>query len=153
MLVLSLLLIVLLLVCGMGLMSVQRARYAATSSEYLSASAFQLARAGLEDARIKLERTQLFPPNKAVDQTSFTYCENVALSGGQQGAYFVKLDFTYATPPMNILTITSTGTVGPIAAPLAQRALYVELDQNPNGYNGDTHSYWHFIHFQDLGST
>jgi hypothetical protein len=149
MLVLCLLILTLLLVSGMGLMSVQKYQHRAVSSDVLTLQALQLARSGLDDARIKLERDQFFPPTEATDQAVFTYSEDVSLpSGGVYvGSYFITIDRTWSAVPYQILRITSTSSVGPRSAPLAQRTLHAELDENPA-----SPTFWHLINWQDDGS-
>lgn len=88
-----------------------------------------LAEAGLEDARVKLDRDLTFPPPGAVDQLVFTYEEPVmSLDGSTQvGNYRVTIDKRWAEPPFRLVRITSVGTVGDESTPVARRELTAEL--------------------------
>ena len=147
MLILCLLILSLLLVSGMGLMSVQKFRHRALGNDVLALQALQLAQAGLENARIKMERDQFFPPHSAGDQLTFTFSEDIVSGGVRVGSYFLTVDKVHAGAPYYTILLTSTGSVGPRDAPLAQRTLHAEMDKNPANS-----TYWHWTNWQDDGS-
>ena len=85
------------LVAGMGLMMSQISNYHGVQSAEEAAQALYLARAGLEDARLKLERDLQFPPRGdgnymedtsagLQEQTLFTYSEDVLVDGASVGS-------------------------------------------------------------------
>lgn len=132
-LVTSLFIIIVLLLMGMGFIGSQASRYAAARRSGEAAQARQLALAGLEDARIKLEMDSQFPPQPAVGQPYFSYAESLTLSSSPalRGAYTVLIDRSYEKDPNNVYLITSTGAVGPAEKPIAQYKLIAELDLVP----------------------
>ena len=145
----SLLILIFLLLLGMGLMSAQSARYRGLNRAQEAAQAFQLAQAGLEDIRLKLEVDPAFPPNPGDDQPLFNFAEDVTVGSETIGSYEVLLDRDYETPPYQLIRITSTGTVGPKERPVAQRVLKAELQRVPG--EDPTKVVWRWASFQDLG--
>ncbi len=148
-LMVSLLILIFLLVLGMGLMSAQAARYRGLNRAQEAAQAFQLAQAGLEDIRFKLEVDPGFPPNPGDDQPLFNFAEDVSVGGVSVGSYEVLLDRDYESPPYRLIRITSTGTVGPKERPIAQRVLKAELQRVPE--EDPTKVVWRWASFQDMG--
>ena len=133
MLILSLLVgLLILLVCG-G-MVYRRSRQNQTANDSANAAgALALAEAGLEDARVKLDKDDDFPPLGAIDQRIFSYVETVVDLDGSTplGSYEVTVDSRWKAPPCQILRITSTGSLGDPGAPRARRSVTVELDVAP----------------------
>lgn len=136
-LALSLLLCVLLLVLGVGFLGKRAAQSAAANSEGLSAAARALAEAGLEDARVKLDKDMFFPPPADEDQKFFSYGEKMTdVAGTTVGFYFVDLDLQFATAPdppdpshSSVIRVTSIGSVGEDPnAPRAMVTLRMEVD-------------------------
>jgi hypothetical protein len=148
-LMVSLLILIFLLVLGMGLMSAQSARYRGLNRSQEAAQAFQLAQAGLEDIRFKLEIDPSFPPNPGDDQPLFNFAEDVQIGPDAIGSYEVLLDRSYEKPPYQLIRITSTGTVGPKERPIAQRVLKAELQRAPE--EDPTKVVWRWASFQDMG--
>lgn len=150
-LIVSLLLLTILLVLGMGLMNSQTSRYRDLAALSLAVQAHELALSGFEDARSKLELNSNFPPNPAEDQPQFNYAEDVsnAINGKMVGSYEVKLDFARDIPPFFLVKVTSTGTVGPKEAPKAQRILQAEL-QRCNSATA-ANRIWRWVSLNDLG--
>ena len=130
-LVMALLATVALLVLGLGLMSAQAGRYRKALQIEQATQAYALARAGLEDARVKLEMDLEFPPPGADDQNLFRYGENFG-----NGAYFVEVDARFDNPPYRVIKITSIGVVGNSESPAARRELIMELDSSPDSRSG-----------------
>jgi Tfp pilus assembly protein PilX len=129
---LVLLLTAVLLVLGLGLLSERSSQYRATMQAGQSAMAEALAEAGLEDARVKLDKDADFPPLGAEDQLLFSYSETVNnLSGQPVGSYEVQVDLRWRRPPWEIVRVTSTGTVGSVDNPLSQSSTTMEIDVAP----------------------
>lgn len=126
-LVLALLIAALLLVVGTANLLEHRARYSARAAAALSVQAEALARAGLEDFRIKLERDPDFPPRDDVTHTVFSYTETI----DGAGAYQVTCDTSLAGSPWYLLQVTSAGWVGRSEEPQAQWVLHGEVDLSP----------------------
>ena len=107
-------LMLLMVVLGLGFITSRQSRYGASVKAIALGQAKSLAEAGLEDARVKMERDLDFPPAASMDQTAFSYQEPVLdPSGVLLGFYTVSIDTTYATAPYHIFRVRSTGSVGP----------------------------------------
>jgi hypothetical protein len=131
-LMLVLLLTAILLVLGMGLLSERTSQYRAALQASQGAVAEALAEAGLEDARVKLEKDADFPPRGAEDQVLYSYSETVAnLSGQSVGTYVIVIDQRWRRPPWQIVRVTSIGTVGTADNPLARASATIEIDVAP----------------------
>lgn len=129
-----LLLLSVLLTMGLALQASQVERYRGASSATQRAVALSLAEAGLEDARVKLEKDPLFPPPGTTEQEQFTYSEDL----DEQGSYTVTIDRTYAGAPHRILLLRSVGCAGKRGSPLARHALIAELDlRGPRSVNAE----------------
>lgn len=128
--VVALLILGVALVAGIGLMSSQVANYRGVNAAVESAQALALAQAGLEDARLKLERDIDFPPPGDPGQLLFTYSEDVLIDGVRVGAYRVSIDTSFESTDYDLLRITSTGLVGNSESPRAQRTLHLDLDRD-----------------------
>lgn len=163
-LVTALMVCIVLLLVGMGLLGSQASRYeAARQSTYIS-QARQLALAGLEDARVKLEMDINFPPPPGPQQDLFSYSETLvtAPDPNHWGTYTVVVDMTYATdilyPPPTVATghyiaVTSVGTVGPTVKPIAQYRLRAEIDNQVSGRPAvaglTTDRFFRYTHIED----
>jgi hypothetical protein len=125
--------ILIFLVCG-AMVHRRSRQYEAANHQVAAARALALAEAGLEDARVKLNKDADFPPFGSEDQLVFSYVEQVfGLDGVTAlGSYEVTLDMRWREPPMQIYRITSIGTSGEPDSPLAISRLTVELDVAPN---------------------
>lgn len=138
-LVVALLVLGVALLAGMGLMTSQVSNYRGVHATEDAAMALCLAQAGLEDARLKMERDPLFPPHgdgylladdaglKPQEQSLFTYSEDMMVEGKRVGCYRVSIDSSFA-PDYQFVRITSNGLVGSTETPSAQRVLKVDLD-------------------------
>ncbi|MBX3172196.1 MAG: hypothetical protein KF760_32625 [Candidatus Eremiobacteraeota bacterium] len=138
-LIVALLVLGVALLAGMGLMTSQVSNYRGVHSAEDAALALCLAQAGLEDARLKLERDALFPPHgdgnlvdpddgaKPQEQSLFTYSEDMFWDAKRIGCYRVSIDSSFAAP-YQFVRVTSNGLVGPAEAPTAQRVIKVDLD-------------------------
>jgi len=147
-LIMVLLLGLLLVTMGLGLLGSRVNQYRSTTQAVLAAEARQLARAGLEDARTKLNRDIRFPPTAGAGQTSFSYSEDyLDCNNNPRGSYQIELDYRYTAPPHSVLAISSTGLVGPRANPSASHTYRIYLDLLVGSA-----TYFQVIRWEDLGT-
>lgn len=145
------------LVLGMGFLSQRAEQYKGAYRLAESEQALAIARAGLEDARVKLSVDPGFPPQGSVDQSVFSYSENLTEVGGTAvvGSYTVTVDRRHALPPYSVVRLTIVGKAGPPDSPLARRVLSAELDvaaflrDDPDVTNPE---FFNFIQIVDQGS-
>lgn len=121
--------ILIFLVCG-ALVYRRSRQYEAANNQVAGVQALALAEAGLEDARVKLNKDADFPPFGSEDQLVFSYVEPVYDLDGTTplGSYEVIMDMRWREPPVQIMRITSIGTYGQTTKPLALSTVTVELD-------------------------
>lgn len=154
--VLSLLLMVVLLLLAMGQLSAREAQYRAAIQASAAAQALTLAEAGLEDARVKLNRDEDFPPQGAEDQDLFCFSEVVLDLDDTTviGRYDVTVDLRWAGGETRIIRISSVGLAGPVGAPLARRKLTIELDFSDTirGTTSANPDYFRILHREDEGA-
>lgn len=155
-LITSLMITVILLLLGMGLLGSQSSRYEASKQTAYSSQARQLAIAGLEDARVKLELDVNFPPPAGPGQLKFSYSESLDLPYADPvtGTYTVTIDMTHATDAGAHIIVTSIGSVGPPTAPIGQYRLRGEIDNAPSGRPPNAQSiqrnrFFRYTHIQD----
>jgi type II secretory pathway component PulK len=125
--VLVLLLTSLLLVLGMVYLATQGPEAQASQEVVDSAQAYQLARAGIDEARLKLSKDRAFPPDGGREQTTFSYAETVREGPNEVGTYRVTIDFAHAGPPHLLYEIRSEGFVNPPHRATAQSQIRVWL--------------------------
>lgn len=123
-LIATLLLLSLLLVAGLGLHGAQAQRYRGAAALGRQTAALALAEAGLEDARVKLEKDPLFPPRGAPEQAVFRYSEDLGA-----GSYTVTVDRTFAGPPHFLLVVRAQGRAGSRDETETRVTLVAEMDQ------------------------
>ncbi|MFN8608218.1 MAG: hypothetical protein U0931_11850 [Vulcanimicrobiota bacterium] len=141
-----------LLLLGLGFLNKRVSQYKGAYQTTYSVMALQLARAGLEDARIKLEKDLDFPPQAGLDQKAFSYTE-ILLPGEE--SYTVTVDLSLREAPFKVLRITSIGTSGPMTGPRARRKLTAEFDISPTLRSDPTSAnpdFYQMVNWQDLGS-
>ena len=121
--------ILIFLVCG-AMVHRRSRQYEAANNQVAGAQALALAEAGLEDARVKLNKDADFPPFGSEDQLIYSYIEPVFDLDGTTplGSYEVIVDMRRREPPFQIVRLTSVGTCGQTANPLATSTVTVELD-------------------------
>lgn len=148
-----LLLLALLLIIGMALLGKESYHLQAAGQTAHSEAAYELAMAGLEEARVKLDKDIRFPPHRDSEQPTFSYTEEVAdVDGGPVvGRYEVTLDRRWEGPPYQVWRIRVVGTLGTLEDPLAQRTLTATLDVAPDR-GGPNPNFWNFIEVTDSGS-
>lgn len=110
-----------------------------TSSNYSAANyaadgqrAYELAMAGLENARVRLDKDSAFPPC-GPGQPQFSCWEAVYEPDGTTvaGSYLLTVDTRWAQAPYHTLRIVSVGCLGPPGQPRARRKLWTEVDVDP----------------------
>ena len=148
-LIVVLLLLTVLLLLGMAFLTQQSHLFGASSQAQFSVVARALAEAGLEDARVKLEKDPNFPPPADPNQPVFTYSEQVTNITNTEniGQYSVSIDVS-KRESNEIIAVTSIGSVGDNAN--TQRVLYAELDLS--GDLGSNSHFFRFVHFEDRGA-
>ena len=147
-----LMLSLIMLLLGLGFLNKRARQYRGAYQTTYSVMALQLAKAGLEEARVKLEKCSTFPPQSGLDQKAFSYTEILI---PDQDSYTVTIDLALREKPFCIVRIHSVGTSGPINQPRARRSLKAELDFSPNLRSDSATAnpdYFQIVHFQDLGS-
>lgn len=155
MLITALLLCTVVLLLGMGFLGSRVGQYNSTLQASLAARARWVARAGLEEARAKLQRDIHFPPDSSQQQTLYSYSEDLYdLSSPPlyMGTYDVQLDSSRDIPNLHVLTIVSRGQVSqkPGGVPLACHSYRVCVDVTPSSY--DQVRYFPLLRFDDLGA-
>lgn len=156
-LVAILMLSLILFILGMSFCAIKGLQYRKSSLRLNSSLAGAIARAGMEDARIKFEKDQDFPPPGDDDQKVFAYTEYFYDNDGKMllGCYSITVDSTMAEPPYQIIRITSIGFAGPPGEPSAKKKIEVELDIAPKLRNSPTTNnpnYFKFINWTESGS-
>lgn len=155
-LIMTLLLCVIMFIFGVSMMSQRVSQYRAALDIGLASKAQAIARAGIEDALIKLAKDPDFPPAGSEDQRIFTYSEVLRdKSNTVIGSYTVTLDRTYAELPYALLLVTSTGISGPAPSAAASRTITAELDVSPtmrDDPNVVNPNYFHWTNWIDGGS-
>lgn len=150
--IMALLLIVILVVLGFGFLGSRVGQYQSTGKAVNAAQARAVAYAGIEDVRSKMNLDIAFPPSVGIGQSSFTYSEDLTdTSGSRVGTYRITLDSSKAqTAPYFILSITSTGFVGPKNSPLATHTYRAFMDVSPI-LNPPSPTYFRIVRLDDLG--
>jgi hypothetical protein len=156
-LIASLFLTIILMILGMAFLAVKASQYKKSTMRKDYALVNSIARAGMEDARIKMEKDQDFPPPGDDDQKVFSYWEIFYDIDGITilGTYCVTIDSTMAAAPYQIVKITSIGFAGPLEKPVVKKKIEAELDiaqkmrTNPNVANPD---YFKLVNWQESGT-
>lgn len=154
-LILTLLLSLIFFIFGISLLSKSVSQHRAALDMGLGLKAQAVARAGLEDAWIKLAKDPDFPPRSSDDQESFTYSESLRdPAGGVVGSYTVTVDQGYLASPYAMLLVTSIGVVGNTTEPGATRTITAELDLSPyvRGTTDPNPNYFNWTNWMDSGS-
>lgn len=142
----ALLITVILLTLGLSFLGKRSTQYRRVAAVEASTQARELAESGLEDALLKFRRDIEFPPVR-VDQTVFTYTEEVVIDSERLGGYQVSIDATYRQYPFRMLIIRSIGMAGPDPEhPTARRMIQAEFDIDPT-----RETYYQLLNYQDLG--
>ena len=154
-LVVSLLLLLVVFVLGIGFLGKRIALYKEALSSRSAGQARMAALAGMEDVRVKLEKDVSFPPLGSADQEVFSYSENLLdVSGNTVGGYKVTVDKRLQRFPYAVVRLTSVGWSGSSASPTAQRRIYAELDVSSleRGTSNPNPNFFHLINWLDSGS-
>ena len=128
-----LLLTSLLMVMGLGFLAQHSSSRQSVGRQLLSSQAKEIARAGLEDARLKYSLDWNFPPPGTDVNTPYVYSENVYDTDQSTilGYYTVTLDSSLIAPPYQILRLTSVGVLGNHGSNTAYRRIDAEIDTSP----------------------
>jgi Na+-transporting methylmalonyl-CoA/oxaloacetate decarboxylase gamma subunit len=131
-LVASFLLLLVVFVLGLGFLGKRVSLYKEALSARSASQARAAALAGMEDARVKLEKDGAFPPLGSSEQQLFSYSEPLLSVGGSEvGGYTVTIDKRLQQLPYALIRVTSVGWSGTADSPAATRRLYAELDISP----------------------
>lgn len=149
MLILTLLLLVLMVIIGLGILGQASAEYRAAEAMAGSMQALNIAQAGFEDARIKLQKDSLFPPQSDPSQRTFCYSERYTDLDGLTliGQYSVTIDSQHNQNPWFVTKVTSVGEVHQNGAVVARRSVYGEFRTSP--YDGP--HFGEMVNFRDEG--
>ncbi len=143
-LLLCLLMTVLFLVMGMAFLASRAGSYRNARSAVQGLQARELAWAGLEDARAKFIHDYNFPPKAAVDQPAYRVTETVLAPDGTTvvGAYSVTINQRLQSQPYQILEVRSTGFLGTLENPLAERTIKGVLDLRGDPTTNPSYFQW-----------
>lgn len=121
-----------LLVLALGLLQRRADQYKAANSQAEALHAYELAQAGLESARVRLDKDQAFPP-RGEHQKQFSCTEPVydVDNATVVGYYQLEIDSRWAEAPYYVMKVTSTGCWPHPDRPEARRKLHVQLDLDP----------------------
>ncbi len=147
----ALLLSLIMFVLGIGVLNSRMAQLRIAQEAENGAVAQELAEAGLEDIRTKLERHPKFPqafqsqPDVNFRETRFVYDETLDDNAGNPvGTYQVTVEALYNMPPYSTVIITSIGRAGDPGDPAAVRRIRAEFDLDPverDGGGGNPYYY------------
>lgn len=129
--VVAILVTVLLAVIGFGLLASQSIQARGAHLVPLVSQARALAEAGMEDARVKLEKDPWFPFPAGDEQSVISYTEelsSISAPGDVLGSYTVTVDRSHRRLPSRLMLVTSVGTVGEIRNPRARYVLRAEYE-------------------------
>lgn len=115
-----LLLTSLFLVLGMAYLAAQGPEARVSQDVVESAQAYELARAGVEECRLKLAKDQRFPPTGGLESRSFTYSESLRDGEKRVGTYRITVDLSRDGPPHHLYEIISRGYTGVPGKPGAE---------------------------------
>ncbi|MBT9587617.1 hypothetical protein IV102_30020 [bacterium] len=153
--ILVLMLCGILLTMGIGFLSTISSRYQSTAQAVLDVQAQALARAGLEEVRLKMNLDAQFPPRGALGQEIFRYSEPVLNpTGNVVGHYDISIDSSYLGTGCEVIILTASGrVVSPVdgqktVATHTFRA-YLDVYQPTSGPVNPT--FWTLLRFDDLG--
>ena len=152
-LVLTLLLITLLLVLGLAFLGKRALEYGSVPKVQQQAMAQALAEAGIEDARVKLEKDPFFPPVTGYLQQVYNYSEDMLDpdDGRNVGSYTVTIDLSKREQPFRVIRLLAIGTAGPRLNPQARYRIYAELDVagEVRGGSGPNPQLYRFINWRE----
>lgn len=151
-LIVTLLMCALLLVAGGTLLAARAGTYRGVKASALSATARELAMAGLEETRVRLVHDYNFPPQAAEDQPEYQVVEQVLAPDGVEvaGYYMVRLEVSHKYDPYRFIEVESLGLVGSLTEPRARRLLRATLDLRGDAASNPTFFRW--LRIVDEGS-
>ena len=153
-LVITLLLGVILFIVGLAFLGKRAPQYKAAEQASLSVLAHAMAEAGMEDARVKLEKDNRFPPPGVGGQLLYTYSGNIYAADAVTvvGSYTVSIDSTYAKGPYSIRKVSSVGNSGPRSQIVARQRITAELDiavQDRNTPANPNPTMFHYLNWRE----
>ena len=155
-LILVLLVSTLLLVWGMALLSRRGLEAEGVKAQIDSRQAYEIAYAGLESVRLRLDKDPEFPPAGRAEQKVFSFVEELEdVDGAPMGSYLVNVDSTWIDEPWYVLRVESIGTsIGGTSIGGTRRRLLAEFDMSEfiRGTTNPNPDYFERINFQDLGN-
>lgn len=149
-----LLLLGFLMVLGMALLGKQTYHLRAATRASDAEAALELALAGLEEVRVKLDKDLRFPALRGTDQFTFSYREEVFdVDGGPSvGFYGVRIDRRWEEEPYAVWLIRVEGILGSLDNPRARRVLQATFDRAETRQGNPNPNYFDFIDITDHGS-
>lgn len=149
-----LLLLGFLMVLGMALLSKQTHHLRAATRARDAEAALELALAGLEEVRVKLDKDLRFPALRDTDQMTFSYQEEIFdIDGGPSvGFYIVRIDRRWEQEPYEVWRIRVEGVLGALDNPRARRLLEATFDRAEFRAGSPNPNYFEFIDVTDHGS-
>lgn len=156
-LIAALLLSTLLMVLGMAYLGRRSDQMKGYFRAQESERALQLALAGLETVRVKLDRDPDYPPVQELGRKVFAYSEPVLDLDGvtRLGSYEVTLDGHYLIAPYQVLRVRVLGSLEVDGAVSARRVVLAEFDLAEKLRSNSTlpnPRLMDLINFQDMGS-
>ncbi len=121
----------LVLVVVLGLLGARALEYSSTTRMQQVLMAQGLAEAGMENARVKLEKDMFFPPLGGYGQTAFAFSEDMTDPANPLitvGSYTVMVDCLKRESPYCVVRLQSVGSAGDRLNPRARYRIYAEID-------------------------
>jgi hypothetical protein len=134
--VFALLLTVLISLIGMSLLSIQRSQYSSSKEALRRAQCRALARAGMENAEIKIAKDPFFPSGVGDNHVLFSYSEEVTSvqnSGELLGSFTISIDKS-DEQTLKVIRVQSVAILGQRTAPTARYTIYGELSVDPEDF-------------------
>lgn len=110
-LILALFMVTFISVLALSFLGAGPLNYRTAMTVTLEQQARWLARSGVEDARVKLQRDSDFPPAMGNEGAYFSYSEQISEFGGvgTLGSYEVVVDRSHLESPYFVVVVNSTG--------------------------------------------
>jgi hypothetical protein len=172
-LIITFFLAIILLVMGIAVLTMQQNRHKGALLARRGLQAKMVAEAGIEDARIKIQKDIHFKP-RAGDLTYYFYSESLKdpSDGSIVGRFEVTVDYTkssfdpayapssqaqYYAYPFYIVRVRSLGIIGETDNPAAKREIIADIDVCPvnrdaSNYAQTNPHFYQVINWRDMGS-
>ncbi len=131
-LILALFIVTFISVLALAFLGAGPMNYRTAMSVTLEQQVQWLARSGIEDARIKLQRDPDFPPAMGDEGQYFSYSEQISELGGSAaiGSFEVTVDKSHSQDPYFLVILNSTGRLSRNGQEL-KSSIRAELDISP----------------------